>query len=174
MPGQDYLLMVPYKLKFPRLGKDGCPCALHMDKIGWNRQGEVTTVAGLRPYLETASGARIGIVSDVNHLRIAKGRFYFKLKGRSGSYWALTRFGQVTETGGPWGLWEMVGFVFAVLLPLAAVCILGLTVAGAIHLMREGTYPDKSFLELMPLSFLRLPLVRKLTQDTAIPSSSEE
>jgi hypothetical protein len=33
---------------------------------------------------------------------------------------------------------------------------------GAIRLWREDSYPEKSFLELMQLSFLRLPLVRKI------------
>jgi hypothetical protein len=99
MPGEDYFLLVLGKLQFPRLGKESCPCALHMDKIGWNRQGALTIIAGLRPFLETSSGARIPIVSDVKHPRIANGRLYFKLKGRYSEYWVLTRFGQSVEVG---------------------------------------------------------------------------
>lgn len=162
MPGEDYILLIFPKMQFPRLGKEVCPCALHMDKIGWNRQGEVATVAGLRPYLETASGARIPIVSDVKHVRIAGGKFYFKLQGRSGDYWALTRFGQVVETGGPWGLAEMMRFFFFVLLPLTLAVLLGIMVVGAIHLMREDTHPDKSFIELMEHTFMCLPLVSRI------------
>jgi hypothetical protein len=144
MPGQDYLLLIFPKMQFPRLGKESCPCALPMDKIGWNRQGEVTTVAGLRPYLETASGARIPIVSDVRRVRIAGGKFYFKLQGRSGEYWALTRF------------------FFFVLLPLTLAGLLGIMVVGAIHLSRQDSHPEKSFIELMELTFISLPLVRRI------------
>jgi hypothetical protein len=163
MPGQDYLLPIPAKFQLPRLGMESCPCLLRMDKFGWNRAGAVTTVAGLRPYLETASGARIAIVSDVKRVRIAAGKFYFQLQGRgSGEYWVLTRYGQVVDTGGPWGLWELWLFVFVVLLPLALLVILGFSVAGAIRLWREDSYPEKSFLELIQLSFLHLPLVRKI------------
>jgi hypothetical protein len=163
MPGEDYLLQIPAKFLLPRLGMESCPCLLRMDKIGWNRQGAVTTIAGLRPYLETASGARIAIVSDVKRVRIAAGKFYFQLQGRgSREYWVLTRYGQVVDTGGPWGLWELWLFVFVVLLPLALLVILGFSVAGAIRLWREDSYPEKSFLELIQLSFLHLPLVRKI------------
>jgi hypothetical protein len=163
MPGQDYLLLIPAKFQLPRLGMGSCPCLLRMDKIGWNREGAVTTIAGLRPYLETASGDKIAIVSDVRHPRIAGGKVYFQLQGRgSGEYWVLTRYGQVVEAGGPWGLWELARFLFAVLLPLALLAVLGFSVAGAIRLWRADSYPEKSFLELMQLSFLRLPLVRKI------------
>jgi hypothetical protein len=165
MPNEDYLLLIFPKMQFPRLGKEVCPCALHMDKIGWNRQGEVTTVAGLRPYLETATGTRIPIVSDVRHVRIAGGKFYFKLQGRSGEYWALTRFGQVVETGGPWGLAEMTRFFFFVLLPLTLAGLLGIMVVGAIHLSRQNRHPEKSFIELMELTFMSLPLVSGIGRD---------
>jgi hypothetical protein len=141
-----------------------------MDKIGWNHAGVVTTVAGLRPYLETASGAKIPIVSDVNHPRLANGKLYFKLKGRWGQYWALIRFGQVKETGGPWGLWELARFLFFVLLPLALFGLLAYSVAGAIQLSREESYPDKSFTELMLISFTRPPLASKFKPDAPIPS----
>jgi hypothetical protein len=170
MPGEDYFLLVLSKLQFPRLGGGTCPCALHMEKIGWNHQGEVTIITGLRPFLETASGTQIPIVSDVNHPRIANGKLYFKLQGHWGEYWVLTRFGQVVEVGGLWGLWEITRFLLAVLLPLAVLGLLGYTLAGAIRLLREDTYPEKSFIELMQLSFMRLPLANKLKPDTPIPS----
>jgi hypothetical protein len=162
MPGEDYLLLIFAKTQFPRLGKESCPCALHMDKIGWNRQGGVTTVEGLRPYLETSSGAKIPIVSDARRVRIADGKFYFKLQGRSGEYWVLTRFGQVVETGGPWGLPEAARFFFFILVPLMLASLLAIMVAGAIHLLRRGNHPEKSFIELMELTFVRLPLIRKI------------
>jgi hypothetical protein len=164
MPGQDYLLLIPAKFQLPRLGMASCPCLLRMDKIGWNRQGEVTTVAGLRPYLETASGEKIAIVSDVKHLHIAGGKVYFQLQGRgSREYWVLTRYGQVVDAGGPWGLWDDLRFFLVDLLPLALLAVLGFSVAGAIRLWRAESYPEKSFLELIQLSFLRLPLVRKIS-----------
>ena len=163
MPGQDYLLQIPAKFQLPRLGMESCPCLLRMDKFGWNHAGAVTTVAGLRPYLETASGARIAIVSNVKRVRIAGGKFYFQLQGRgSREYWVLTRYGQVVDTGGPWGPWEVLRFFLVDLLPLALLVVLGFSVAGAIRLWREESYPEKSFLELTQLSFLRLPLVRKI------------
>lgn len=163
MPGEDYLLQIPVKFQLPRLGMENCPCILRMDKIGWNHQGAVITVAGLRPYLETASGNKIAIVSDVKHLHIAAGKFYFQLQGRgSREYWVLTRYGQVVDTGGPWGLWDDLHFFFVDLLPLALLVVLGFSVAGAIRLWREDSHPEKSFLELTQLSFLRLPLVRKM------------
>ena len=164
MPGQDYLLLIPAKFQFPRLGIESCPCLLRMDKIGWNRQGAVTTIAVLRPFLETASSDKIAIVSDVKHLRIAGGKFYFQLQGRgSREYWVLTRYGQVVDAGGPWGLWELSLFVFVVLLPLALFAVLGFSVAGAIHLWREDSHPEQSFLELIQLSLLRLPVLRKMS-----------
>jgi hypothetical protein len=163
MPGQDYLLLIPAKFQLPRLGMESCPCLLRMDKIGWNREGAVTTIAGLRPYLETASGEKIAIVSDVRHPRIATGKVYFQFQGRgSGEYWVLTRYGQVVDAGGPWGLWDVSLFLLVVLLPLALIGLFAFSVAGAIRLWREDCYPEKSFLELMQLSFLRLPLVRKI------------
>jgi hypothetical protein len=163
MPGQDYLLLIPAKFQLPRLGMASCPCVLRMDKIGWNRQGVVTIVAGLRPFLETASGDKIAIVSDMKHARIAGGKVYFYLQGRgSGEYWVLTRYGQVVDAGGPWGLWDVVRFLLVDLLPLALLAVLGFSVAGAIRLWRADSNPEKSFLELMQLSFLRLPLVRKI------------
>jgi hypothetical protein len=166
MPGQDYLLQIPAKFQLPRLGMESCPCLLRMDKFGWNHAGAVTTVAGLRPYLETASGARIAIVSDVKHIHISGGKFYFQLQGRgSGEYWVFTRYGQVVDTGGPWGPWEVLRFFLVALLPLALLVVLGFSVAGAIRLWREESYPEKSFLQLTQLSFLRLPLVRKIRRE---------
>ncbi len=156
-PGQDYLLMIPARLQPPHLGSDGCPCSLHMDKIGWNRQGAVAAIEGLKPFLETTSGAKIPIVSDLKHLNLSDGRLNFKLQGH-GEYWVHTRYGQVVETGGPWGLWEIVKFFFADILPWLIVLVLALAVVGAIRLTRLEVHPDKSFLELMKLSLLSLLL----------------
>jgi hypothetical protein len=174
MPGEVHLLVVPSSLEFPRLGGDGCPCALLMEKIGWNRQGVVTAIAGLHPFLETSSGAKIPIVSDVVHPRIANGKMYFKLKGHSSENWVLTRFGQVVDTGGPWGLWEFVHFFFKVLLPLALLGLFGYTLAGAIYFLRQDTHPNESFLSLMLISFMRLPLARRLRRDAVIVPSIRE
>jgi len=154
-PGQDYLLMIPSRLQPPHLGADGCPCSLHMDKIGWNRQGAVTAIEGLKPYLEATSGAKIPIVSDVKRLNLADGRLDFQLQGH-GKYWLLTRYGQVVETGGPWGVWEMARFFFVEILPWLVVVVLAISVVGAIRLTRQDSHPDKSFLELMQLSLVGL------------------
>jgi hypothetical protein len=155
--GQDYLLMIPSKLQPPHLGGDGCPCSLHMDKIGWNRQGVVVKIGGLKPFLETTSGARIPIVSDVKHLNLADGRLNFKLQGH-GEYWVHTRYGQVVETGGPWGIWEILKFFFTTILPWLVLVLAVISVTGAIYLTRQDSHPDKSFLELMKISLLSLLL----------------
>ncbi|MGA9070011.1 MAG: hypothetical protein WB424_07145 [Terracidiphilus sp.] len=155
--GQDYLLIIPARLQPPHLGSDGCPCSLHMDKIGWNRQGAVAAIDGLKPFLETTSGAIIPIVSDVKHLNLSDGRLNFQLQGH-GEYWVRTRYGQVVETGGPWGLWEVVKFFFADILPWLVLLLLLLSAVGAVRLMRQETHPDKSFLELMKVSLLSLLL----------------
>jgi len=174
MPGEDHLLVVPARLQFPRLGDDGCPCALLLEKIAWNRQGVVTTIAGLHAFLETSSGAKIPIISDVVHPRIADGKFYFKLKGHSSENWVLTRFGQVVSTGGPWGPWEFVHFFSTVLLPLALLVLFAYTLAGAIYFLRQGAHPNESFLGLMLLSFMRLPLARRMRRDAVIVPSIRE
>jgi hypothetical protein len=165
-PGQDYLLIIPSRLQPPHLGGDGCPCSLHMDKIGWNRQGAVNALEGLRPYLETTSGAKIPIVSDVKHLNLADGKLNFKLQGRRGEYWVHTRYGQVVETGGPWGVWEIVKFFFVDILPWLVVILVLFSVVGAIRLTRQDSHPDKSFLELMQMSLFALPLLRKFGCET--------
>ncbi|MGD0546329.1 MAG: hypothetical protein ABR991_00695 [Terracidiphilus sp.] len=175
MPGQDHVLLIPAKLQLPRLGAENCLCALHMDKIGWNRQGVVTTVAGLRPYLETALGVKIPIVSDVKHPRIADGKVFFKLKGHGASeYWVLTRYGQVVEVGGPWGFGELVRFLLLDVLPIIVIALLAISIAGAIRLHREDTHPDKSFLELMQMALMSLPLLRKLHGERESKQESEE
>jgi hypothetical protein len=160
--GQDYLLMIPAHLQFPHLGGENCPCVLHLDKIGWNRQGTATTVAGLHPYLETTSGTKIPITSDVKHPRIADGKLYFQLQGHGRPYWVLTHYGQVVETGGPWGLWEMTRFFFADLLPWLAILLVAISVAGALRLQRADSHPEKSFLQLMQMSLLHMLRLREI------------
>jgi len=155
--GQDYLLLIPSRLQPPHLGGDGCPCSLHMSKIGWNRQGAVNAIEGLKPFLETTSGEKIPIVSDVKHLNLADGKLNFQLQG-SGEYWVLTRYGQVVETGGPLGFWEIAKFFFAYILPWLVAIVLAISVVGAIRLLREDIYPEKSFLQLMKVSLLSLLL----------------
>jgi hypothetical protein len=166
MPGEDTVVFIPAKYSLPHLGGETCPCALHMDKIGWNRKGEVAIVKGLRPFLETSLSAKTAIVSDVKNPRIANGKLYFKLKGHgSGEYWVLTRYGQVIETGGPWGLWEMTVFLLVYVLPLAVSCLIAFLVVGAVRLLREDNHPDKSFLELMQMCFMNLPFWRKRSDE---------
>ena len=172
--GEDYLFVIPENLEFPRLGGESCPCVLHMEKIGWTHQGVLSTVSGLRAFLETSSGAKIPIVSDVAHPRIANGKLYFKLKGHSSENWVLTRFGQIVDTGGPWGLWEVVRFFLRDLLPLALLGLFGYTLVGAIYFLRQDTHPNESFLQLMLLSFMRLPLARRMHRHAAITPSIRE
>jgi hypothetical protein len=161
MPGQVYYVVILPKFPLPRLDAALCPCLLHVDKIGWNREGILTTIAGLRPFLQVASGAKIPIVSDVNHPRVADGRLYFKLQGHSGDYWILTRFGQVFEVGGPWGPWELTRFLITVVLPIVLACALFYAVAGGVVYYRADSHPDKSFMELMQLSFREPPFFKQ-------------
>jgi len=173
VPGQDYLLMIPSRLQPPHLGDDGCPCSLHMDKIGWNHQGAVNSIEGLKPFLETTSGAKIPIVSDVKHLNLSDGKLDFQLQGH-GRYWVLTRYGQVTETGGPWGIWEILKFFFTTILPWLVVVLVAISGVGAIRLARQDSHPDKSFLQLMELSFLRLVLLGQIGGESEPKESSSE
>ncbi|MGD0799952.1 MAG: hypothetical protein ABR906_01415 [Terracidiphilus sp.] len=162
MPGEDYFIWILPKLGLPGLPEEACPCALHMDKIGWDRAGKLTTVTGLRPYLVTDPDRKIAIVSPVAHPRIANGRLYFKLAGYgSGEFWVRTSFAQVVETGGPWGMHEVVVFVFLELLPLMLLGLLAYAIVSAIRLSRHHDYEDKSYLELMRLSLLRLLFWRR-------------
>ncbi|MFZ1083893.1 MAG: hypothetical protein WAN35_02875 [Terracidiphilus sp.] len=170
--GEDYLLMIPSKLQFPHLGSESCPCSLHLDKIGWNRQGAATVVGGLRPFLETTSGTKIPIVSDVKHLNLADGRLNFKLQGRGSEYWVLTRYGQVVETGGPWGLWELTRFILTDFLPWLVVTLVVISIVGAIRLTRLDSHPEKSFLQLMKVSLLSLLLRGKFGGDDQPESES--
>jgi hypothetical protein len=56
----------------------------------------------------------------------------------------------------------MTRFFFFVLLPLTLAGLLGIMVVGAIHLSRQDSHPEKSFIELMELTFISLPLVRRI------------
>ncbi len=125
LPGEVYYVVILPTFPLPRLQSNLCPCLLHVDKIGWNRDGSLSTIVGFRPYLLTAAGAKIPIVSDVNHPRMDHGRLYFRLQGHGGGdYWVLTRFGQVVDVGGPWGPWELILFLITRVLPIALACAL--------------------------------------------------
>jgi hypothetical protein len=160
--GQEYFVWILPKLSLPGLDKDACPCALHVDKIGWDREGKLTAIAGLRPYLVAYPNRKIPILSNVEHPHVANGKLYFKLAGHGSSeYWVRTRFDQVVESGGPWGWRETAGFLLVYVLPLVPIGLLVYSLVGAIRLMRSQEYPDKSFLELMRLSFLSLLVWRR-------------
>lgn len=171
LPGEEYYVVILPKFPFPRLDANLCPCVLQVDKIGWNHEGKLTTIVGFRPFLETAAGVKIPIISDVNHPRMDKGRLYFKLQGHGGGdYWVLTSFGQVVEVGGPWGPWEMLRFLFTIIIPIGLAVALVYSVICGIVLFRADAYPDKSFIELMQLSFKHPPFFRR---ETAANESSE-
>jgi len=170
MPGQEYYLIILPKLQLPRYESNLCPCALHMDKIGWDHDGKLNVLTGFRPFLETAAGVKIPILSDVTHPKIADGKLYFKLKGHRGDYWVLTRFGQVVDVGGPWGPWELIRFLLLSVLPIALACTLVYSIAGGIVYYRADTHPNKSFIELMQLSLKHPPFFRMQTTE---PESTE-
>jgi len=158
MPGEEFYLILTPNLSLPHLESNLCPCVLRVDKIGWDRTGKLATISGLRPYLQTASGTNIAIVSDVIHPKIVKSKLYFKLQGHRGQYWVLTQFGQVVDAGGPWGPWDFIRFLLFPVLPLLLACALIYSVVSATLLFRQDNHPDKSFIELMQLSLTRLPL----------------
>jgi hypothetical protein len=161
LPGQEYYVIIFPKFPLPRYASNLCPCVLEVDRIGWNRDGNLTTITGFRPFLQTASGAKIPILSDVAHPRMADGKLYFKLKGHEWSdYWVLTKYGQVVEVGGPWGPWELTVFLLTRVLPIVLAIAFLYSVAGGIVYYRAEIYPQKSFIELMQLSFKRPPFFR--------------
>lgn len=164
LPGEVYYVVILPKFPLPRLDATLCPCLLHVDRIGWNREGTLTTVTGLRPFLQAASGAKIPIVSDVNHPRMTGGRLYFKLQGHRGEYWVLTRFGQVVEAGGPWGMWELTRFLVTIVLPISLACTLVYAIAGGVVYYRADAHPDKSFIELMQLSLKEPPFFKQFAE----------
>ena len=159
MPGEEFYLIISPKSPLPRFESNLCPCVLRVDKVGWDRAGKLMAINGLRPFLQTAGGGNIAIVSDVNHPRIVQSRLYFKLQGHRGEYWVLTQFGQIVDAGGPWGLWEFTRFLLFPVLPLLLACALVYSVVHATLLFRQDSHPDKSFIELMQLSLTRLPLI---------------
>jgi len=159
LPGDDYYVIITPQFQLPRLRKYPCPCVLHVDKIGWNRAGDLTTIVGLRPYLETASGAKIAMAVDAKHpTRLAKGKLYFRLQGYgSGEYWVLTKFGQIVQVGGPWGILETTLFFLEYILPWTLAILLAYSIVGAIRLWREEALSEKSLTQLMLMSFKRSP-----------------
>lgn len=171
LPGEDYYVIIFPRTPLPRLQTNLCPCVLQVDKIGWDREGKLTTIAGMRPFLETAAGVKMPILSDVNHPRMDKGRLYFKLQGHGGGdYWVLTRYGQVVEAGGPWGPKELLLFLITRVLPIVVAIAFVYSVVGGIVYYRAEIYPQKSFIELMQLSFKQPPFFR--TKPTE-PESTE-
>lgn len=161
-PGQEYYLIILPKFQLPRYKSNLCPCALHMNEIGWDHDGKLATIAGFKPFLETATGVKIPILSDVNHPRMEKGKLYFKLKGHEwGDYWVLTRFGQVVDVGGPWGPWELTFFLITTVLPIVLGCALIYAVAGGVVYYRADIHPDKSFIQLMQMSFKHPPFFKQ-------------
>jgi hypothetical protein len=175
MPDEVYFLVVLPKFPFPRLPANLCPCVLHMDRLGWNRQGTLTTVTGWRPFLQTAAGVKIPITSDVNHPRMDKGRLYFRLQGHGGGdYWVLTQYGQVVEVGGPWGPWELIVFLVTRVLPIVAAISFIYAVIGGILYYRLDIHPDKSFIQLMQLSFRHPPFLLKTTGEEESEAESSD
>ena len=66
-PNEVYYITILPRFQFPRLDASLCPCLLHVDKIGWSRDGALTTITGMRPFLQTTTGDKIPILSDVAH-----------------------------------------------------------------------------------------------------------
>jgi len=163
MPGEVYYVVIPPKLPLPRYASNLCPCVLEVEKIGWNREGALTTITGFRPFLVTAAGVKISITSDIAKPKMANSKLYFKLKGHQwGDYWVLTRYGQVVDVGGPWGPWELFVFIVTVIAPIVLACALIYGVAGGIVYFRADLHPDRSFIQLMQLSFTHPPFFKKL------------
>ena len=96
--------------------------------------------------------------------RMADGKLYFKLKGHNWSdYWVLTRYGQVVDVGGPWGPWELIRYLFTSVIPIVFGCALVYAVAGGVVYYRAEAHPDKSFIQLMQLSFTHPPFFKNRT-----------
>ncbi|MGA3346677.1 MAG: hypothetical protein ABSC76_17610, partial [Terracidiphilus sp.] len=61
---------------------------------------------------------------------------------------------------GPWGPWELTVFLLTRVLPIVLAIAFLYSVAGGIVYYRAEIYPQKSFIELMQLSFKRPPFFR--------------
>jgi uncharacterized membrane protein len=59
-------------------------------------------------------------------------------------------------------------FLVAEVLPIILACALIFSVVGAVLLFRQGSFPDKSFIELMQLSLTRPALLMRKTTTTEI------
>jgi hypothetical protein len=57
----------------------------------------------------------------------------------------------------------MARFLLFSVLPLVLLGLFVFSVVGAIRLLREDSHPEKSFIELMRFSLMRLPLLKKLS-----------
>ena len=175
MPGEVYYVVIPPRLPLPRYASNLCPCVLEVETFGWNHEGTLTTVTGFRPFLITAAGVKIPITSDVAKPRMIKSKRYFKLKDHQwGDYWVLTRYGQVVDVGGPWGPWELIRFIITIIVPIVCACALIYGVAGGIVYYRADVHPDKSFIQLMQLSFKHPPFFKRGTATAKSPEPQKD
>jgi hypothetical protein len=95
LPNNYYFVGI--SMSHPVLFEDQPP-ALRVDKVGWDKNGRLTTITGLRHFLE--SKTNIVITSDVNTPKIANGNLYIKLKDHGETeYWVKILFGKIVGIG---------------------------------------------------------------------------
>jgi hypothetical protein len=76
--------------------------SIRVDKIQWDREGQLTNLIGLRPFVYQAKelGKNFAIISDVKNPKIANGNLYVKLEGRGETeYWLKIIFGNIAAIG---------------------------------------------------------------------------
>lgn len=97
LSGSTYIVRAAVPLKFENKFS---VCALHVNKVGWDHTGNLTILAGLRPFLFGEGTSDIPIVSDAETPMIANGNVYIKLGGHGVTdYWVKIKFGQIVGIG---------------------------------------------------------------------------
>src|SRR4051812_42660008 len=95
--GESYLCVS--EAGFARARFEQQNCGVRVDRIEWNDDGTLKSIAGLRPGLEL-SEKTIAIPSDVSNPRVEMGNVYVKLAGYGDAeYFIKFRFGHVIAIG---------------------------------------------------------------------------
>jgi hypothetical protein len=85
-----------------------CSEVLRVDKVAWDRNGDLTAISGIRPDFcllfakqsDTTPAKSFSITSDLSHPKIANGNLYMRLEGRGATeFWIKIKFGRVVAIG---------------------------------------------------------------------------
>jgi len=74
--------------------------SLHVDKVEWDHNGQLTSITGLCPFLYNLDISSNAITSDVKKPKIANGNLYIKLEGHGDTeYWVKIQYGKIAAIG---------------------------------------------------------------------------